>query len=302
MSGGVKLLLLGVAIVVVIVLVLLSTFKVKEYEQVILLQFGEPRKVVNVSGSREPGLYLKTPFVQNVETFDKRILYYDAPAEEIILGDQKRLVVDSYLRYRITNPLKFFQRVGSESIARQRLGAILNAATREVLGRVELITVMSGERAQLMRLILDQVNRQSEDFGVDVIDVRIRRADLPVENSQAVYRRMQTERDREAKEFRAQGDEAKQRIMSRADKEKTILLANAKREAEIIRGQGDAQAVKIFADAFGKDEEFFAFYRSMQAYSQALGADDTTLVLSPDSEFFRFFGRIFDEDEDGSRR
>ncbi|MBT5039066.1 MAG: protease modulator HflC [Rhodospirillaceae bacterium] len=290
-------LLLGVAIVVVIILVLSSTFKVTEYQQAILLQFGEPRKVVNATGTQQPGLYLKTPFVQNVEYFDKRILDFDAPAEEVILGDQKRLVVDTFIRYRITDPLKFYQTVGSEGIARTRLGAILNAATRQVLGTVELITVLSGERGQLMRFILDQVNRQSKDFGVDVIDVRIRRADLPDENSLAVYRRMQTERDREAKEYRAQGDETSQRIRSRADKERTILLANAKRESEILRGQGDAKAVKIFADAFGQDEEFFSFYRSMQAYRQALSSDDTTMVLSPDSEFFRYFGRLYGQGE-----
>ena len=302
MSGRAKLLLLGVAIVVAIILVLSSTFKVNEYEQVILLQFGEPIKVVNAYGTSEPGLYLKTPFVQNVEIFEKRILDYDAPAEEVILGDQKRLVVDSFIRYRITDPLLFFQTVGSEAIARNRLGAILNAATRQVLGTVELITVLSGERGQLMVYILNQVNRQSSDFGVDVIDVRIRRADLPDENSQAVYRRMQTEREREAKEYRAQGDEASQRIRSRADKERIILLANAKRESEILRGQGDALAVKIFADAFGQDEDFFTFYRSMQAYSVALGAEDTTLVLSPDSDFFRFFGKIYPEEESATNR
>ena len=302
MSGRAKLLLLGVAIVVVIILVLSSTFKVNEYEQVILLQFGEPIKVVNGYGTQEPGLYLKTPFVQNVESFEKRILDYDAPPEEMILGDQKRLVVDSFIRYRITDALLFFQTVGSEAIARNRLGAILNAATRQVLGTVELITVLSGERGQLMVYILDQVNRQSKDFGVDVIDVRIRRADLPDENSQAVYRRMQTEREREAKEYRAQGDEASQRIRSRADKERTILLANAKRESEILRGQGDALAIKIFADAFGQDEDFFSFYRSMQAYTLALGAEDTTLVLSPDSEFFRFFGQIYSDEESATNR
>ena len=296
MSGRAKLLLLGVAIVVVIILVLSSTYKVTEYQQAILLQFGEPRQVVNAYGEDEPGLRWKTPFVQNVEYFDKRILDFDAQSEEVILGDQKRLVVDSYLRYRITDPLLFFQTVGSEAIARSRLGAVLNAATRQVLGTVELITVLSGERGNLMLQILEQVNRQSTSFGVDVIDVRIRRADLPVENSQAVYRRMQTERDREAKEFRAQGDEESQRIKSRADKERTILLANAKRESEIVRGQGDALAVKIFADAFDQDEDFFSFYRSMQAYERALGADDTTLVLSPDSEFFRFFGNIYDRE------
>ena len=295
MSGRAKLLLFGVAIIVIIVVVMSATYKVTEYEQAILLQFGEPRQVVNAYGTKEPGLRFKTPFVQNVEYFDKRILDYDAPAEEVILGDQKRLVVDTFIRYRITDPLLFFQTVGSEAVVRSRLGAILNTATRKVLGTVELITVLSGERSQLMVFILDQVNRESKSFGVDVIDVRIRRADLPDENSQAVYRRMQTERDREAKEYRAQGDETSQRIRSRADKEKTILLANAKREAEVVRGQGDAKAVKIFADAFGQDEEFFSFYRSMQAYGQALGSDDTSMVLSPDSEFFRYFGKLYDK-------
>ncbi len=298
MSGRAKLLLFGVAIIVIIVVVMSATYKVTEYEQAILLQFGEPRQVVNAYGTKEPGLRFKTPFVQNVEYFDKRILDYDAPAEEVILGDQKRLVVDTFIRYRITDPLLFFQTVGSEAVVRSRLGAILNTATRKVLGTVELITVLSGERSQLMVFILDQVNRESKSFGVDVIDVRIRRADLPDENSQAVYRRMQTERDREAKEYRAQGDETSQRIRSRADKEKTILLANAKREAEVVRGQGDAKAVKIFADAFGQDEEFFSFYRSMQAYGQALGSDDTSMVLSPDSEFFRYFGKLYDKKDD----
>ncbi len=290
MSGRTKLFLAGLGILIVVVLVLLSTYKVQEGEQAILLQFGEPRAVINQWGTDEPGLRFKTPFVQNVEYFEKRVLDFDAPPEEMILSDQKRLVVDSFIRYRIVDPLRFFQTVGNEAIARNRLGAILNASTRQVLGTVELITVLSGERAELMRNIRERVNRQSARFGVDVMDVRIRRAELPEENSQAVYRRMQTERDREAKEFRAQGDEASQRIRSRADRERTVLLAEAKRQSEILRGEGDAEAVRIFADAYGRDMDFFAFYRSMQAYRQALGQDDTTLVLSPDSEFFRYFG------------
>lgn len=292
MSQRTIFIVVGVAILVAIILVLLSTYKVQEGEQAILLQFGEPRVVVNRVGTQEPGLRFKTPFVQNVEYFDKRVLDLDAPPEEIILGDQKRLVVDAYIRYRINNPLLFFQSVGNEGVARNRLSAILNASTRQVLGKVELITVLSQERAGLMRQIRDLVNRQSLGFGVDVIDVRIRRADLPEENSQAVYRRMQTEREREAKEFRAQGEEESQRIRSRADRERTVILAEANRQSEILRGEGDAEAVRIFADAFGRDSEFFAFYRSMQAYGQALGQEDTTMVLSPDSEFFRFFGSL----------
>ena len=289
MSGRAKLILVAVGLIVVLIVALSATFKIDQRESGILLQFGEPRDVL-----RTPGLRLKTPFVQNVEYFDNRILDFDAPAEEVILSDQKRLVVDSFIRYRITEPLRFFQTVGNEGVARNRLGPILNSSTRQMLGRVPLISVLSGERAGLMLQIRDLVNRQSAQFGVDVIDVRIRRADLPEENSQAIYRRMQTEREREAKEFRAQGEEISQRIRSRADRDRTVLLAEAKRESEILRGEGDAQAVRIFADAFNRDVDFFAFYRSMQAYGEALGQDDTTMVLSPDSEFFRFFGDITD--------
>jgi membrane protease subunit HflC len=289
MSGRAKLILVAVGLIVVLIVVLSATYKVDQRQSAILLQFGEPRDVL-----RTPGLRLKTPFVQNVEYFDNRILDFDAPAEEVILSDQKRLVVDSFIRYRIVEPLSFFQTVGNEGVVRNRLGAVLNSSTRQMLGQVPLISVLSGERAQLMHQIRDLVNRQSLRLGVDVIDVRIRRADLPEENSQAIYRRMQTEREREAKEFRAQGEEESQRIRSRADRERTVLLAEAKRESEILRGEGDAEAVRIFADAFGRDTDFFAFYRSMQAYGKALGQNDTTMVLSPDSEFFRFFGDITD--------
>ena len=227
MSTRLKFVIGGAVILVAIILILISTYKVREDQQAILLQLGEPIKVVNQWGTDEPGLRFKTPFVQNVEYFEKRVLDFNAPAEEMILGDQKRLVVDAFIRYRIIDPLRFFQSVGNEAVARARLGAILNASTRQVLGTVELITVLSGERAKLMTQIRDQVNRQSTGFGVDVIDVRIRRADLPEENSQAVYQRMQTEREREAKEFRAQGEEESQRIRSRADRERVVLLAEA---------------------------------------------------------------------------
>ncbi len=298
MSGRAKLLIAAVAIIIALVVVLSATYTVKEGEQAILLEFGDPIKVVNQWGTDEPGLRVKTPFVQNVEYFDKRVLDFDAPPEEIILGDQKRLVVDAFIRYRIVNPLTFFQSVGNEGVARARLGAILNASTRQILGKVELITVLSGERAELMRQIRNQVNRQSVGFGVDVIDVRIRRADLPDENSQAVYRRMQTEREREAKEFRAQGAEEAQRIRSRADREKTVILANAQRQSEILRGEGEGTANRIAREAYATDPEFYAFYRAMQAYGESLGESDTTMVLSPDSEFFRFFGGLGDTGAD----
>lgn len=310
MSSRTKFLIGGGVIAVAIILILLSTYKVQEGEQAILLQLGEPIKVVNqwIPEDERPedyvdeaGLHWKTPFVQNVEYFEKRVLDFNAPAEEMILGDQKRLVVDAFIRYRIVDPLRFFQSVGNEAIARARLGAILNSSTREVLGRVELITVLSGERAKLMTEIRDQVNRQSRGLGVDVIDVRIRRADLPEENSQAVYQRMQTEREREAREFRAQGDEEAQRIRSRADRERVVILAEAERESQILRGEGDQIANKISRETYGVDPEFYAFYRAMQAYRESLGEADTTMVLSPESEFFRFFGQIGREDAVGPR-
>ena len=271
-----------------------ALFTVHQTEQALVLQFGNPKRVI-----QEPGLKFKIPFVQNVITLDKRILSFDAPAEEVIASDQKRLVVDSFLRFRITDPLKFYQSVGNETVARSRLASILNSGVRKVLGQETFSTVLSGERVELMRQIQETVNREAGEFGITVVDVRIKRADLPEANSQAIFRRMQTEREREAKEFRAQGAEVSQRIRSRADREKTVLLAEAERESEILRGQGDAKVVKIFADAFGRDIEFFSFYRSMLAYREALGADQTTMVLSPDSEFFRYFR---DMAGDGRRR
>jgi membrane protease subunit HflC len=286
MSRG-RLIAIGIGLLVILILAFASTFKVRQGEQALLLQFGDPRAVIT-----EPGLYVKIPFVQNVEYFERRILDYDVPVEEVIGSDQKRLVVNTFARYRIVDPLKFYQTVGTEAAVRARLGAILNARTREVLGQVPLITVLSGERRELMDQIAALVNVEAAGFGVDVIDVRIRRADLPEENSQAVYQRMQTEREREAKEFRAQGDEESQRIRSRADRERIVILAEAERESQILRGEGDATANQISREAYGRDPEFYAFYRSMQAYRVALGNDDTSMVLSPDSEFFRFFGEI----------
>jgi membrane protease subunit HflC len=275
---------IGVALGVLVLLAGSALFTVHQTQQALVLQFGNPKRII-----REPGLHVKLPFVQNAIYIDRRVLDYDAVSEEVILGDQKRLVVDAFARYRITDPLLFYQTVGSEAVLRGRINTILDASLRKVLGEVPLFTVLSEDRSALMNRIRDQANVEAKQFGIDVIDVRLKRADLPAENSQAIYRRMQTEREREAKELRAQGAEMAQRIRARADRERVVLLAEARKEAQITRGEGDATAVAIFADAFGQDPEFFAFYRSMQAYRDALGDDNTSFVLSPDSEFFRYF-------------
>lgn len=262
-------------------------YTVPQTQQALVLQFGDIVTIV-----KEPGLKFKVPFVQNVVFLDNRILAFDAPAEEIIASDQKRLVVDSFIRFKISEPKVFFKAVQTENIARSRLGTILNSSLRRVLGGVELAVVLTGERATLMVQIRDFVNAQAKGLGIEVVDVRIKRADLPEANNQAIYALMNTERQREAREYRAQGFEASQRIKSRADREKTVLLAEAEKKSETTRGEGDGTAARIFADAFGRDVEFFTFYRSMQAYRETLGEGDTTMVLSPDSEFFRYFGNL----------
>lgn len=276
-----------VAIVVIIVVAISSTFTVHQTEQVLVLQFGEPKRVVT-----EPGLKFKLPFVQNVEKIDKRILFYDGPAEEVIAADQKRLVVDSFTRFKIVDPLKFFQTMNSVEVARTRLGPIVNSGLRQILGGVPLSSVLTDERAGLLKEITERVNSQTGAFGIEIVDVRIKRADLPEANSQAIYNRMKSERDREAQEARAQGAEESLRIRSRAERERTVLIAEAQKTSQILRGEGDGERNRVFAAAFGKDPEFFAFYRAMLAYETALGAERTTMVLSPDSEFFRYFGDI----------
>ena len=280
------LLIVAVAVLVVGVIVDSATFQVHQTEQVLVLQFGKPVRVVTL-----PGLEFKIPFVQQVERLDNRNLGLDAAAEEVIAADQKRLVVDSFVRYRIVDALQFFQAVGNERVVRNRLNAILVSSLRRVLGEVPLSVVLTGERAALMIAIRDQVNAEATGFGVEVVDVRIKRADLPDANSQAIYARMNTEREREAREFRARGAEIGLRIRARADRERTVLLAEAQRDSQVIRGEGDGSKNKIFAEAYGQDPEFFNFYRSMLAYTAALGQDDTTMVLSPNSEFFRYFGK-----------
>jgi membrane protease subunit HflC len=261
-----------------------ALFTVHQTQQALVLQFGNPKRVIT-----DPGLHVKLPFIQNAIYIDRRVLDFDAESQEVILGDQKRLVVDAFARYKIIDPLRFYQSVGTEELLRGRIDTILDASLRKVLGEVPLFTVLSADRAALMNSIRNQANTETEQFGIDIVDVRIKRADLPAENSQAIYRRMQTEREREAKELRAQGAELAQRIRSRADRERRVIIAEAEKEGQIIRGEGDALAIRIFAEAFGQDVDFFSFYRSMQAYRGALGDDNTSFVLSPDSEFFRFF-------------
>jgi len=263
----------------------LSLFTVKEINQAIVLQFGDPKKVI-----AEPGLQVKIPFIQNVVYLDRRILSLDPAPEEVIASDQKRLIVDAYARFKIVDPLKFYISVGDERVARSRLATIINSRIRSVLGKQSLATLLSEDRTKQMAIIQEGVNDEAEKFGITIIDVRIKRADLPQANSEAIYKRMQTEREREAKEFRAKGAEMAVTITSTADKEVTVLLANAKKQSEIMKGEGDGQRNKIFANAFGKDPEFFSFYRAMQAYEKALIGGDTSLILSPDSDFFKFFG------------
>ena len=276
------------AIIVVGVVLFQSLFIVKEINQAIVLQFGDPKKIIT-----EAGLNFKLPFIQNVVFLDKRVLNLDNPPEEVIASDQKRLIIDAITRFQIVDPLKFYISVGNERVARSRLSTIINSRIRGVLGTQDLATLLSTERTKQMTIIRNDVNEEAKGFGIKIIDVRIKRADLPPANSDAIYKRMQTERQREAKEFRAQGAEIAAKITSTADKDVTVLLANAKKQSEIMKGEGDGQRNKIFADAFGKDPQFFAFYRAMQAYETALIGGETSLILSPDSAFFKFFGKTF---------
>jgi membrane protease subunit HflC len=275
------LVVLGLAAVVAY----LTLFTVFQTQQALVLEFGKPKRLVT-----EPGLNYKIPFIQNVEFFDKRLLDLDSGQQEVIAADQKRLVVDAFARWRITDPLLFYQAVGDERGARLRLGAFLEASLRRVLGAASFEAVVRDKRHALMQNITDQVNTEAKGLGITVADVRIKRADLPEANSQAIYRRMQTERQRQASEIRAQGEEASRRIRANADRQVTVLKAEATGESSRIRGDGDAEKNRVYAEAFSKDPDFFSFYRSMQAYEAALQSSDTRLLLSPDSEFFQYFG------------
>ncbi|RDD62536.1 protease modulator HflC [Ferruginivarius sediminum] len=283
-------LIIGVAVVVLGIVGSSALFTVPQTQQAIVMQFGEPKRVIP-----EPGLNVKLPFVQNVLYYEKRVLDLDPPVERVLLADQKPLNVDSFARYRITDPLRFYQRVRFESNLRDRLGSIINSNLRSVLGNVNLASILSDERADIMNRIQTQVNREAQNFGIDIVDVRIGRTDLPQEVSQAVYSRMRSEREREAAEFRAQGQEEAQRIRATADREATVIRAEAQREAEIISGTGEAARTTTLNQAFGQDEDFFRFYRSMQAYEGSINQGDTDnsyIVLSTDrNEFFRMLGR-----------
>jgi membrane protease subunit HflC len=276
---------LGVVIAVAaLILAYSSLFTVYQTQQALVLRLGNPQAPIT-----EPGLHVKAPFIDTVVYIDKRILDLDAPAQEVIASDQKRLVVDAFARYRIKDPLRFYQTLGSVRGANSQLAILLNSALRRVLGEATFTHVVRDQRAELMNRIQQLVDQEAKGYGIEVVDVRIRRADLPEQNSQAVYRRMQTERQREAAEFRAQGAQRGQEIRSRADREVTVLVAEAQSKSEQIRGEGDATRNQIFAQAFSQDPEFFNFYRSMQAYENGLKPNDTRLVLKPDSNFFRFF-------------
>ena len=274
-------------LLVSIVVVLNTLFTVHQTQQAIVLQFGDPKQLIT-----DPGLKIKVPFIQDVIYYDKRLLDFPHAAEEVIAADQKRLVVDSFARWKIVDSLLFYQTVGNELGARARLNSLMSAGLRRVIGSVPMSAVLSEERVGIRQTIRDQVNAEAQNFGMQVTDVRIRRADLPPENSQAIYARMKSEREREAKEFRAQGYEIGQRIRSRADRDRIVILAESKKQAQILRGEGDGQSVQIYADAFSRAPEFYAFYRSLQAYRESLQGGNTTLVLSPDSAFFRFFKEL----------
>ncbi len=299
----------GIAGFALIVILSNTLYIVEQTQQALVLEFGKPVRIV-----KKPGLRAKVPFLQNVVFFDNRLLELTVDQKEVIAADQKRLIVDAFVRYRIVDPLKFYQSVSDERIMQSRLNSIVDSSLRQVLGSRPLSSVLSSERTEIMKLITAIVNSTTSGiplqkvtdgtnpneiktvaeaappggFGVEVVDVRIMRADLPNENSQAIFRRMQTEREREAKEFRAQGEEEAQRIRSRADRDRTVIIAEAQKKADTLRGQGDAEAIDIFAGVTARDPEFYGFYRTMQAYKNSIKKEDTTVILSPDSEFMKY--------------
>ena len=276
----------GAGVLVVLFGLLSSFFIVDQTQQALVLQFGEPKRLVN-----KPGLNFKIPFIQEVTFFEKRVLsLVSQDSEEVILADQKRLEVDTYSRFKIIDPLLFFQTVRSEFGARQRLDSIIDSSVRRVFGSYELTAILSDARTEIVNDISDEVNDIIKRLGMEIIDVRIRRADYPEATSQNIFNRMKTERQQEAKEFRAEGAEEAQKIRADAEKQKVVLVAESQRKAEALRGNGDGEAIKIYSDAFGQDENFFKFYRSMLAYENTFVDDGTTMLLSPDSDFFSFFG------------
>jgi modulator of FtsH protease HflC len=277
-----------IVLIILAVVGLSSIFTVEQTQQALVLRFGEP--VAGRGIVTDSGLHFKMPFIEGVVHLDKRILDLESPQQEVLASDNQRLVVDAFLRYQIVDPLKFFQAVGTGAIADNQLSSILNSSVRRILGEVPVSDIIRAQRAELMVKIRDQVNFESARLGVAAIDVRIRRADLPKEISEKVFSRMQSERQREAAENRAKGNEEAQIITSKADRDVTVLIANAQQQADTTRGEGDAARASIFAAAYSKDPEFFGFYRSMQAYEAGLKAGSTRMVISPTSDFFRYFG------------
>jgi membrane protease subunit HflC len=281
----------GVVLVILSVIASSSLFIVEQTQQAIVLFFGKPQKTI-----QDPGLYFKIPFGEEVVYYDKRVLDLDPPKERMILADQKRLDVDSYARYRIVDPLLFYQTTRRVTEVTGKLSPIINSSLRRVLGNETLVEILSGKRATIMVDIQKAVNDAVMRFGMEIVEVRVRRADYPDETRSNIENRMKSEREREAKEFRARGFEMAEGIRADAGKQKIVLLAEAQKKAETLRGEGDGLAIQIYADAFGQDPEFFAFYRSMQAYKKSMDSQDTTMVLSPNSDFFRFFGNMTGRD------
>ena len=284
MTDRIRFIVIG-AVLIVAVVIFESVFILNQTEQAIVLQFGQPIRVL-----KEPGLKVKLPFIQKVVFYDNRLLNLEPPAQEVVLNDKKRLDVDNFTRYRIVDPLRFYQTVRTEYQAQSKLQEIVNSSVRKVLGRITLQELLSEKRTQIMANISKAVKVDAEQIGVSVADVRIRRADLPIEVLQAINARMKTEREREAKEFRATGQQEAQKIRATAEKEKAVIIADAEKQAQIIRGEGDKQAIEIWNRAAGVDTDFFAFYRSLEAYKKSFtDKDKSSLVLSPDSEFFKYF-------------
>lgn len=262
-----------------------SIFTIDQKQQALVLQFGEPIRTINT-----PGIKFKMPLMQNVVTFDKRIIDLSLPEQEVIASDQKRLIINAFTKYRIIDPLKFYTTVNNNYGLASKLSGILDSSLRQIIGEVTLSQLLTENRINVMKKIKDEVSQSSEIFGIEIVDVRIMRADLPVENSNAIFARMQTEREKEAREIRANGAEIADKIRAEADKQKTILIAQAQKNSDLIRGNGEAKSTKIYADAYNRDPEFFDFYRSMIAYEESMKSQNTKMVVSPNSEFFKYFG------------
>lgn len=280
MTNKVK--LIAILVVIFLAVAFKGLFIVEQRQQAIVLQFGNPVRVI-----KTPGLKIKVPFIQNVMFFDNRVLDLDVEEKEVIASDQKRIIINAFAKYRIVNPLAYYQSAGNRNSVKGKLNTILDSSLRQVMGAEELKSLLTEERVVVMNRIQKAMSEQTKVFGIEIVDVRIMRSDLPDENSNAIYRRMQTEREREAKEIRAEGEEIAQRITAEADKEKTVILAEARKQSETLKGQGEARATKIFADAFGRDIEFFEFYRTMESYKKSMTEENTKIIISPDNEYFK---------------